>query len=244
MCGRYRLTKRRMLEIEQYYEIDELADLEIWKREYNIPPREMAPAILEVHGKRRLTVGLWSLMGPWADSLENANRASTFNAKAETLTDRPAYRNAFLKRRCVVPAEAFYEWVGPKKERQPLNIARKNGKLLSMAGLFNYWKPAASQGRPMLTFTVVTTVPSQWMARIHNRMPVILQDNQIDTWLDLTVSDPHQLGELLRPPPEGFLDCYAVSRQINSVKFDDAEHAKQIALDYAGLLQSESSNQE
>ena len=69
MCGRYRLTKRRMLEIEDYYGVDEAIDLEMWKREYNIPPREMAPAILEAHGKRRLTAGLWSLMGPWADSL-------------------------------------------------------------------------------------------------------------------------------------------------------------------------------
>ena len=237
MCGRYRLTKRRMLEIEDYYGVDEVIDLEMWKREFNIPPREMAPAVLEAHGKRRLTAGLWSLMGPWADSLEHANKASTFNAKAETLTERPAYRNAFLRRRCVVPAEAFYEWVGPKKERQPLNIGRADGKLLSMAGLFNYWKPANSQGRPMLTFTVVTTAPSQWMARIHNRMPVILQDGQVDTWLDPTVSDPQRLGELLKAPMEDFLSCYPVSRGINSVRFDEPECAEKIDLDYAGLLQ-------
>jgi len=87
-----------MLEIEHYYEIDQLEDLEIWKREYNIPPREMAPVVLESNGKRCLTAGLWSLLGPWADSLEHANRASTFNAKAETLADRPTYRNALLKR--------------------------------------------------------------------------------------------------------------------------------------------------
>jgi putative SOS response-associated peptidase YedK len=236
MCGRYRLTKRRLLEIQQYYEIDDLEDLEIWKREYNIPPREMAPAVLEAHGRRRLIAGLWSLMGPWAESLEHANQASTFNAKAETLTDRPAYRNSFLKRRCVVPAEAFYEWVGPKKERQPLNIARRDGNLLSMAGLFNYWKPASSKGRPMLTFTVVTTAPNQWMARIHNRMPVILQDDHIDTWLDPSLSDPRQLGELLKAPPEDFLDCYPVSRKVNSVRFDEAEYAEEIDLDYVGLL--------
>ena len=175
-------------------------------------------------------------MGPWADSLEHANTASTFNAKAETLTDRPAYRNAFLKRRCVLPAEAFYEWVGPKKERQPLNIARKDRKLLSMAGLFNYWKPAASQGRPMLTFTVVTTAPSQWMARIHNRMPVILQDDQIDTWLDPTVSDPQQLSQLLKAPPEDFLDCYPVSREMNSVREDLPANAERIDVDYSALL--------
>ena len=244
MCGRYRLTRRRMLEIEQYYEIEDVEDLEVWRREYNIPPREMAPTVLEVHGKRHLIAGLWSLMGPWADSLEQANRASTFNAKAETLTDRPAYRNAFLKRRCIVPAEAFYEWVGPKKERQPLNIARADGKLLSMAGLFNYWKPVASQGRPILTFTVVTTAPNHWMARIHNRMPLILQDHHIDNWLDATISDITKLGELLKPPPEDFLDCFPISRQINSVKFDEPEYAKEIVVDYSRLLQSEPSNEE
>jgi len=112
-----------------------------------------------------------------------------------------------------------------------------------MAGLFNYWKPAASQGRPILTFTVVTTIPSQWMARIHNRMPVILRDDQIGPWLDPRVSDPQQLAGLLKAPPEGFLDCSAISRQINSVKFDEPEYAKEIALDYTGLLQNES-NQE
>ena len=174
-------------------------------------------------------------MGPWAESLEHANQASTFNAKAETLTDRPAYRNAFLKRRCVVPAEAFYEWVGPKKERQPLNIARADGKLLSMAGLFNYWKPAASKGRPMLTFTVVTTAPNQWMARIHNRMPVILQDDQIDTWLDpepfrssptrrATESATRRLPGLLSGIEKGQLG-----------KFDEPEYAEE---DRSGLCRT------
>ena len=86
-----------MLEIEEYYGVDEVIDLEIWKREYNIPPREMAPVVLESNEKRRLTAGLWSLMGPWAESLEHANQASTFNAKAEMLKESPSYRNAYLK---------------------------------------------------------------------------------------------------------------------------------------------------
>jgi putative SOS response-associated peptidase YedK len=110
-----------------------------------------------------------------------------------------------------------------------------------MAGLFNYWKPANSQGRPMLTFTIVTTAPSRWMARIHNRMPVILQDDQIEAWLDPTIAEPQKLNELLKAPPEDFLDCYPISRQINSVRFDEAEHAEKVDLDYSGLLQKESS---
>ena len=84
-----------------------------------------------------------------------------------------------------------------------------------MAGLFNYWKPMASKGRP--TLTVVTTALNRGTARIHNRMPVILQDDQIDTWLDPSLSDPRQLGALLKAPPEDLLDCYPVSRKVNSV---------------------------
>ena len=80
----------------------------------------------------------------------------------------------------------------------------------------------------MLTFTVATTSPSRCMARIHNRMPVILQDDQIDAWLGPAISDPRQLGELLKPPPEGFLDCYPVSRKVNSVRFDEPGYAERI----------------
>src|SRR5882672_8634372 len=102
----------------------------------------MASTVLGAKGHRRLTAGLWSLVPFWTETLEHANRVSTFNAKVETRLEKPSFKNAFLKRRCIVPAEAFYEWAGPKKERQPLNIARADGKLLSLAGLFNYWKPA------------------------------------------------------------------------------------------------------
>src|SRR5262249_40040937 len=101
---------------------------------------------------------------------------------------KPIFTNAFLRRRCIVPAEAFYEGVGQKSRRQPLSIERTDGRLLSMAGLFNYWRPKDAKEPPMATFTVVTTVPNKWMARIHNRMPVILQDNQFNRWLDPTES--------------------------------------------------------
>jgi SOS response associated peptidase (SRAP) len=94
------------------------------------------------------------------------------------------------------------------------------------------------QGRPVLTFAVVTTAPSQWMARIHNRMPVILQDDQIDTWLDPTISDAQNLNELLKAPPEDFLDCYPVSREMNSVRADLAESAERVDVDYSALLKT------
>src|SRR3989442_15316129 len=114
MCGRYRLTRRRLIEIEHYYGVDDVNDLDIWERQFHIPPREMAPNVLQRDRHRRLTAGFWSLLPPWAKHLDYANGISTFNAKAESVAERPTFRNAFLKRRCIVPAEAFYEWVGPR----------------------------------------------------------------------------------------------------------------------------------
>jgi putative SOS response-associated peptidase YedK len=239
MCGRYRLTRRRQLEIEQYYGGDEVNDLDIWERQFNIPPREMAPIVFESHGHRRLTAGLWSLMPPWAETLDHANQVSTFNAKAETLTEKPTFRNAFLKGRCIVPAEAFYEWVGPKGRKQPLNIARRDGKFLSMAGLFSFWKPKGAESRPIPTFTVVTTVPSRWMARIHNRMPALVPDDRITAWLDPT-TEASALMEILKPCPEEFLEFYPVEpKLVNSGRMDTPECADRIDADVQPLLKAE-----
>ena len=138
----------------------------------------------------------------------------------------------------MVPAEAFYEWVGPKGRKQPLSIGRADGKLLSMAGLFNYWKAKDSEGSPIATFTVITTAPNQWMTRIHNRMPAILQERQIEQLLDPTASDQLQLAELLKAPPEDFLDCYPVSKEMSSGRIDDPTFADRIEADYVSLLKS------
>src|SRR5262249_33882605 len=135
----------------------------------------------------------------------------------------------------IVPAEAFYEWVGPKSRRQPLSIQRADGKLLSMAGLFNYWRSKV-EAVPIATFTVVTTMPNQWMARIHNRMPVILEDNQINRWLDPTTSDPQKLSDLLKSPPEDFLRYHPVSKELSSARTDEASCAERIDLDCSSLL--------
>jgi putative SOS response-associated peptidase YedK len=226
-----------MIEIEHYYGVDDVNDLELWERQFNIPPREMVPIVLGVKGHRRLTAGLWSLMPPWAENLDHANKVSTFNAKAETLTEKPSFKNAFLKRRCIVPAEAFYEWVGPKGKKQPLNIARRDGKFLSMAGLYSFWRPTGSTGRPIPTFAIITIPPNEWMARIHNRMPAILRDDEVDTWLNPGLSDPESLTHLLKAPPEDFLECYPVEKSLlNSGLIDTPECADNTGLDYAPLL--------
>jgi putative SOS response-associated peptidase YedK len=227
-----------MLEIEEYYGIDSVQELDLWEREYNIPPTEVAPIIFDHKGSRHLVQGSWSLVSAVTPMLEGSRRISTFNAKSETLAVKPLFKVPFLKRRCVVPADAFYEWVGTKGRRQPLSIGRTDGKRLSMAGLFSYWKPKDSEGLPIATFTIITTAPNQWMARIHNRMLPILQDDQIDQWLDTTASDPHPLIELLKAPPEDFLSCYPVSRKMSSGRADDPAFASGIEVDYSALLKN------
>ncbi len=239
MCGRYRLTRERQHEIEEYYGIDDVRDLAVWKRQFNIPPREMAPIILQDAGRRRLVAGFWSLLTPRAETLRDANKISTFNARAETLSERPTYKSALRGRRCVVPAEAFYEWVGAKGRKQPLHISRRDGRFLSMAGLFSFWRPSGSRGRPFPTFTIVTSEPNQWMARIHNRMPVLLPDDAIGTWLAPVTPKP-VLAQLLKTPlPEDFLGCYPVEKSLlNSGLIDIPECIENSGVDYASLLRN------
>jgi putative SOS response-associated peptidase YedK len=244
MCGRYRLTKRRLLEIENYYGVDDVNDLDIWERQFNIPPTEMAPIVFNREGRRNLTAGFWSLLPPRAESLKDAYKFSTFNAKAETLSQRPSFKDAFLKQRCIVPAEAFYEWIGPKGKRQPLHITRRDGNFLSMAGLVSFWKPAASEGRPIPTFTIITTEPSAWMSRIHNRMPAILQDQQIEGWLD-SATEMRKLSEMLKRPPEEFLNFYPVdAKLVNSSKIDAPECVERINIDVEPFLETDSSSED
>ena len=108
-----------------------------------------------------------------------------------------------------------------------------------MAGLYSFWRPTGSQGRPIPTFTIVTTTPNQWRARIHDRMPVMLQDDEVDGWLDPALSDPERLTRLLKAPPEDFLECYPVEKKLSNSGLSDApECADNTGADYAILLRS------
>ena len=119
-----------------------------------------------------------------------------------------------------------------------MSIERSDGKFLSMAGLFNYWKVKDAKEPPIATFTVVTTMPNKWMARIHNRMPVVLQENQFNSWLDPTTSDPRKLTDLLQPPPEDYLRYHPVSKEISSARIDEPGCAARIELDCLPLLKT------
>ena len=136
------------------------------------------------------------------------------NARSETVAEKPAFRRAFASRRCVVPASAFFEWEATPEGKQPYAFAQAEGGLLALAGLWERWEKGPE---PVETFTIITTAANELLGRIHDRMPVILDPDGVETWLDQETS-AQELGGLLVPMADGLLDCHQVSRKVNSPK--------------------------
>lgn len=174
---------------------------------FNVAPTQQVPVVVE--GPRRFEVMSWGLVPFWAKDRRIGRR--TINARAETLIDKPAFRAAFRARRCLVPADGFYEWTGPRGKRQPLNVHRADEHPLALAGL---WESHAEYGS---TFTIVTTAPNAYMAAFHHRMPAILERNDWDAWLSAEDEDPAWRTSLLRPAADHVLTSHPVSPAVNSV---------------------------
>ena len=166
--------------------------------------------------ERRLLPARWGLVNSWAK--DNKRSGLQINARAETLSARPAFRAAFKARRCVVPADGFYEWTGPKAARRPLWFHRPDGGLLLFAGLYEAWFP--EKDKPETTFTIITTQANDRMAPVHDRMPVILSDTAADEWMLQGTVGADCLIRLLEPPPDEWLIATPVSKRVNSVKVD------------------------
>src|SRR6202040_2916283 len=168
----------------------------------------------------------WGLVNSWA---KDASRASMcINAKAETVDKLPSFREAFEKRRCVVPADGFYEWRGPKARREPLWIHPADDALLLFAGLFEAWQ--FQPGEWQTTFTIITTAANQTLEPIHNRMPVILDEAGAADWMNLREPDPLSLKRLLTPAPDDLLVVRPASPLVNSVKNEGPELLEDLSL--------------
>ena len=167
-----------------------------------------------------ITAYRWGLIPHWAESAKVGSRM--INARAETLTSSPAFRDALLRKRCLVPVESFYEWRREGTIRQPYAIGRADGRPLVLAGLWSGWRdPAVDQVRR--TFTIVTTTPNETMAPIHNRMPVVLADDEWATWLDPRLTDTGELLAMLEPRDDVELAVRPVSQLVNNVRNDGPE---------------------
>ena len=202
-------TKEKSVLLERFGALDEVgAPL---PPRYNVPPGDLVPAVVD-DGGRKLRLFKWGLVPYWAKDEKLAY--SCINARAETLEDKPAFREPFKKRRCLVVADGFYEW---RKDKSPLWITRADGALFAMAGLWDLWR--APDGRERRSLTIVTTAANEALAPIHERMPVILDRDGEAGWLDAR-ADRTRLVGLLKPYPASGLTLTPVSKKVNAPAYD------------------------
>jgi len=192
---------------------------------WNVAPTEDVWAVVEHDGERHLDAFHWGLVPSWAKDAKVGSRM--INARAETLAERSAFKKPFQTRRCLVPADGFYEWrkltSGSKPKKQPLFIHRADGRPLALAGIWSVWRGPDRDQPPLRSLTIVTTAPNQLMATVHDRMPAILDEGAWATWLDREVDDLDALGALLVPAPEDLLVLTPVSTRVNDVRNDGPE---------------------
>jgi len=218
MCGRFTLTRRdgRELAAELGVPDDAFAD---YRPRYNIAPMQRHFIVTTEFENRKVVPARWGLVNRWAK--DNSRASQCINAKAETVEARPSFRDAFKKRRCVVPADGFYEWTGPKSARRPMWIHRADGKLILFAGLYEDWFP--EKDLLETTFTIITCEPNAVTRPIHNRMPVILEERAADDWMNPGEADPLSLKRLLIPAADDVLLAQPASPLANSVRNDGPE---------------------
>ncbi len=219
MCGRYSLVPTES--IAARFDVQQ-AQLTLAPR-YNVAPSQSMPVVVR-NSPNRLVEMQWGLIPSW--SKEPRAQFSTINARAETITKSPVFRGPFKSRRCLVPASGFYEWRKTDQGKQPYCIRLKDEELFAFAGLYDVWHDA--EGNELSSYTVITTTPNDLVAPIHNRMPVILRQEDEDIWLDKD-ADSARLLELLVAYPAERMDAYPVSRAVNSPANEGAELLQAIA---------------
>jgi putative SOS response-associated peptidase YedK len=223
MCGRYTLSGR----IEQlllHYGLGEVGEelLADYLPRYNIAPTQLVPAIhRDEDGAPALSLLRWGLIPPWADDPAIGNRM--INARGETAASKPSFRSAFGKRRCLLPADGWYEWrkLAGGKNKQPYRIGLESGEPFAFAGLWEHWEPKGG-GDPVRSCTIITTEAAASIRRLHDRMPTVLTADEMDLWLD-PQAPKEALQDLLRPYEGGELTAYPVSKVVNAPVNDRPE---------------------
>lgn len=225
MCGRYRLSRRKEI-IEEYFGCAPWDG--DWSPRYNIAPTQPVPVIRE-HPKepaRQISLMKWGLIPNWATDPSIAT--GTINAKSETAATKPAFRDPLKLRRCLIPADAFYEWKRAAAGKQPFCFEVNEGELFAFAGLWDGWKDAS--GNWVKTCTILTTTPNSVTATVHDRMPVILDRESYDLWLNPGTTNVQVVLELLKPYDAHPMRCYPVSTRINHVANDGEECSRHVQI--------------
>ena len=224
MCGRFQLSVKGK-QISERFNV-EVFD-EMYKPSYNSAPSQNLPVITN-SDPRQLSLFKWGLIPFWAKDPRIGNKL--INTRAETISEKPAFKNALIKRRCLVPANGFFEW--RKNDKTPFRIFLKNDELFAMAGIWETWKDA--EGRPIHSFSIITTAPNELMEKLHDRMPVILQRENEAVWLHGEKKE--NLQSLLVPFDAKKMGAYPISAKINSPTNNSEEFVREV--DTAGSQQS------
>ncbi len=217
MCGRFTLTVDPG-DLQEAFPGVEVGSAPAPR--YNIAPTQPV-AVIANNASNKLDYFVWGLIPSWAKDPEIGSRM--INARADTLAEKPSFRSAYHRRRCLIPASGFYEWKAEPgaKSKTPMYITMASGKPFAFAGLWELWQP--KDGSQVFSCTIITTEPNEMMAQIHNRMPVSLPPETYSLWLDPNDRRPDELNGLLRPYPAEEMVAYPVSRQVNSPNNDAPE---------------------
>jgi putative SOS response-associated peptidase YedK len=223
MCGRYVLNAPE--DLSERFQLRQLSIA--LPHTWNAAPTNQLPVIYEDEdGEREARLMQWGLIPRWAKPGDKQSVAP-INARSETITEKPMFRNLVKRHRCLVPANGFYEWKNLGDHKQPYFISVPDDPLFAFAGLYDAFEN--DEGEETATYTILTTEANSMMARLHNRMPVILQKKEEEEWLDREVTDPAQVERLLVPYPAEVMEAVPVSRKVNNVKNDGPDLIEAIA---------------
>jgi putative SOS response-associated peptidase YedK len=217
MCGRFTLSQSA----ETIAKVFHLGETPVLEPRYNIAPTQPVPAIRATSASpdRQFTYLYWGLIPSWAKDPKLGARL--INARAETVTEKPAFRTAFKRRRCLILADGFYEWQRLEQKKQPFYFYRDDRQPFGFAGLWEHWESA--EGDTIDSCTILTTEANDLLRPIHDRMPVILEPGNYDLWLDPAVQTPDRLYPLLRPYPDSAMGRYAVSAKVNNARHESSD---------------------
>ena len=219
MCGRF-TSKAKPVEIEREFGVT-ISDKKLFEPRYNIAPSQTIAAVVESGGERIVSGLKWGLIPHW--SKDDSFASKLINARAETLAEKPSFREAFKKHRCIIPASGFYEW--NKKgsgAKQPYYFYLKDKEIFGFAGLWEEWLDKTS-GEIIETCAIITTEANQVLEPVHDRMPVILKPESYEQWLDTKENDTENLQKLLAPYPPAKMASYEVSKSVNAPGTDSPE---------------------
>ena len=213
MCGRYAITSPPEA-IRRLFAYDDQPN---FPQRYNVAPTQPVPVVRLVAGRRAFALLRWGLIPSWVE--DPRTFALLINARGETLDEKPAFRAALRHRRCLVPADGFYEWRREGRRNTPYFVRLKRGGPMAFAGLWENW--TGPNGEEMETLAIVTTTANRALSAVHTRMPVIVRPDAFDLWLDCANVDAATAAALITPAPEELLEAYEVSPAVNRVANDD-----------------------